>query len=183
MTTGKRVIPGTTVPSLNLLEGIVSTRMLDAARIASEALTQAGIPHALAGGLAVGAWGYLRATKDIDFIVGETAFVKKGVVVSFKPGIPSEVNGVKIKILSNPKVDEQTENPQTTRGVPVIEVEALIYLKLVAFRRQDKLDIVELLKAGSTDEREVRKYLGTIGAEPEIKQRFETLVQETDEER
>lgn len=35
------------------------------------ALSAAGIPFAVAGGFAVSLHGYVRATKDIDFIVGE----------------------------------------------------------------------------------------------------------------
>src|SRR5438477_162072 len=59
----------------SLLSDIVAQRVLDALRVASEALTRAGIAHAVIGGLAVGANGYPRATKDVDFLVGDDAFV------------------------------------------------------------------------------------------------------------
>ena len=62
------------VPDLALLDGVVAPEILAAMRSASAQLTQAGIPHALAGALAVGAWGYPRASKDVNFLVGDEAF-------------------------------------------------------------------------------------------------------------
>jgi hypothetical protein len=45
--------------------------------VASATLSELGVRHALVGGLAVGAWGYPRNTRDIDFLVGEEAFVHR----------------------------------------------------------------------------------------------------------
>ena len=53
-------------PDLRLLEGVVASPVLSAMRAASRALTSLGIRHAVAGGLAVGAYGYPRATQDVD---------------------------------------------------------------------------------------------------------------------
>ncbi len=61
----------THLPDLSLLDGIVAPRVLDALRVASEQLTRVGIRHALVGDLAVGAHGHPRATKDVDFLVGD----------------------------------------------------------------------------------------------------------------
>jgi hypothetical protein len=63
------------VPDLTLVEGVVSDKILRAAHAASSAYTKLGIRHALVGGLAVGAYGYARATKDVDFVVGDEAFI------------------------------------------------------------------------------------------------------------
>ncbi len=58
-------------PDLSSVEGVVAPGVLDAMRRASEVLTRLGVRHALVGGLVVGAHGYPRATKDVDFLVGD----------------------------------------------------------------------------------------------------------------
>ena len=60
--------------NLSVVEGVVAPRVLDAMRSASDELTRLGVRHALVGGLAVGAHGYPRATKGVDFLVGDEAF-------------------------------------------------------------------------------------------------------------
>src|ERR1700738_2528562 len=88
-------------PDLAALEGVVSSKVLNAMRISHEELTRAGVPHLLAGGLAVGAYGYPRATKDVDFLVGEEAFMHHGAgIVTMKPGVPIQVAGVAVDHLS-----------------------------------------------------------------------------------
>jgi hypothetical protein len=61
-------------PDLSRLRGIVAPEVIEAAIIASRELRDKGVAHALAGGLAVGAYGYPRTTDDVDFLVGEDAF-------------------------------------------------------------------------------------------------------------
>src|SRR5258708_6411006 len=68
--------PSSDPPDLARLRGVVAPEILAAAEVASRILREAGIPHALAGGLAVGAHGYPRTTDDVDFLVGDEAFVK-----------------------------------------------------------------------------------------------------------
>src|SRR3981189_564915 len=63
-------------PDLALVHGVVAPEILRAAELASQKLREAGVPHALAGGLAVGAHGYPRTTDDVDFLVGDEAFEK-----------------------------------------------------------------------------------------------------------
>ncbi|MFN0121927.1 MAG: hypothetical protein ACKV2V_15645 [Blastocatellia bacterium] len=74
----------------------VAPRVRDAALKTAEQLKHLGIRHALAGGLAAGAHGYVRATTDVDFLVGEEAFDHQGLLVAFKPGVPIEVDGIRI---------------------------------------------------------------------------------------
>ena len=58
-------------------------------RVASARLTELGVRHVLVGGLAVGAWGHARATKHVDFLVGEEAFEHHpGGLVTMKYGVP-----------------------------------------------------------------------------------------------
>src|SRR5947209_1805836 len=63
-------------PDLTLVRGVVASEILTAAALASQKLREAEIPHALTGGLAVGAYGYPRTTADVHFLVGDEAFEK-----------------------------------------------------------------------------------------------------------
>ena len=78
----------THTPDLCLLEGTVSDKVLSAMRVASAQLSKLGVRHWLVGGLAVGAHGHPRATKDVDFLVGDEAFEHDGGGwISMKPGV------------------------------------------------------------------------------------------------
>lgn len=99
----------------------VAPRVRDAAIKTSARLTDLGIRHALAGGLAVGAHGYIRATTDVDFLVGDEAFDHQGLLVAFKPGVPIEVDGIRIYHLSptalGPQLEEVLNNLPMTEGL------------------------------------------------------------------
>jgi len=135
------------VPDLRLLEGVVSDRILLAMRDATLRLDDLQIPYALIGGLAVGAHGAPRATKDVDFLVGEEAFEHHGPIVSFRAGLPIETFLV-----------EAIQEAIQSFGVPVIGIGPLIYMKLSAGRRQDEADVQRLMEAGN-HERTAREYL------------------------
>jgi hypothetical protein len=116
------------VPDFKLLEGVIAPRILHAARAASHSMTRTGIRHALIGGLAVGAYGYVRATKDVDFLVDEDAFEHHGGgIVTHKAGIPIEVSGVAVDVLSDPAVDEQLDSSIDSQGVPIVRLEVLVF--------------------------------------------------------
>jgi hypothetical protein len=140
----------------------VSPQVRDAAIKTAEQLNNLGIRHALAGGLAVGAHGYVRATTDVDFLVGEEAFEHQGSLVAFKAGVPIEVDGVSIDYLSpvslGPQLEEVLDHPPINEGLAIVPIEVLIYMKLAARRRRDLVDVVELVKAGA-DVTRVRNYL------------------------
>jgi hypothetical protein len=59
--------------------------------------------------LAVGAHGYIRATTDVDFCIGEEAFEHQGFLVAFKAGVSIEVDGVRIDYLSPAALGKQLE--------------------------------------------------------------------------
>lgn len=94
---------------------------------------------ALVEGLAVGAHGYPRTTEDVDFLVGDEAFVKhaSGLVTLKVPLIA--VGNVRVDFLS---VDESTGEgdqlrpalpcPLPGEPVPIVPLTALVYLKLKA---------------------------------------------------
>lgn len=134
---------------LRLVEDVVASRVLDATRTASRVLTSLGIRHAVAGAFAVGAHGHPRATKVVDFLVGEEAFEHHaGGLVTLKNGVPVEVDGVLVDLLSTKGEGE----------LSVVSAGALVYLKLKSPRFKDRADVVELVKAG-LDVPAARDYL------------------------
>lgn len=153
-------------PDLSRLRGVVAPEILQAAEIASAKLREAGIPHALAGGLAVGAHGYPRTTDDVDFLVGDEAFVKhSGGLVTLKLPLIA-VGDVRIDFVS---IDESkgeskqlrpaVESPPVSEQVPIVPLTALVYMKLKAGRQKDTADLVELLKRGRIDLNGLDTYL------------------------
>ncbi len=164
---------------LNTAFQYVSPKVKEAAIKTAVQLDSLNIRYALAGGLAVGAHGYVRATMDVDFLVGEEAFDHHGTIVTFKAGVPIEVSGIRIDYLSPVALGAQLEDvlnaPPTTDGLAVVPIEALIYMKLVARRRKDQLDVVELVKAGA-NVKHVQNYLQEYA--PDLIPLFEELAEE-----
>ncbi len=147
------------LPDLHLLDGVVAPNVLDAMHAASEALKNVGVRHVVVGGLAVGAHGYPRATKDVDFLVGEEAFEHHaGGLVTMKPGAPIQVSGVAIDFLSIGADEKHLEAALANSG-EIAPAAVLVYLKLKSPRLKDRADVVELIKAG-LDAGTVRNYLG-----------------------
>jgi hypothetical protein len=137
-------------PDVSLLDDTVSPRILEAMRVASARLTELGVRHVLVGGLAVGAWGYARATRDVDFLVGEEAFEQHpGGLVTMKYGVPIQVGGVAVDLLSASANNREDvlESPRSG-GVPVAPLAVLIYLKLKSPRPRDLADVMELIRLG-----------------------------------
>lgn len=146
-------------PDPALLVDVIAPRVLDAWRAASEALTRAGVRHVVIGGLAVGANGYPRATKDVDFLVGDEAFNRHaGGLVTMNPAIPIEVNGVAIDYLSPHAGEDHLGAALSEPPGSFIDVARLVYLKLKASRLQDRADVAGLVKSG-LDVDACRSYL------------------------
>jgi hypothetical protein len=169
-----------TKPDLSLLDGVVAPEVLDALRRGSEALTRARVRHVVVGGLAVGANGYPRATKDVDFLVGQEAFVHHpGGLVTLRPEVPFQVNGVAIDLLS-PEADEPFLNDVLAQPPgSIMEAGPLVYMKLKASRLRDRGDVAELVKK-SIDVAAVRSYLQQHA--PPMAARFDDLVREAEAE-
>lgn len=140
-------------PSLDANEGVVSSRILDALKQASATLDALGIPHAIVGGLAVGAWGHPRATKDVDFLVREAdAFDAHGVIVAFKSGVPININKVQVDYLTTESIDvglEDSSEVDPKSGYNFVSIEVLFLMKLIAHRMQDQADVVNLIRKGA----------------------------------
>lgn len=154
------------LPDLKLTRGVVASEIIDAAGLASRELWDAGIPHALAGGLAVGAHGYPRTTDDVDFLVGDEAFVKhEGGFVTLKLPLIA-IGKIRVDFVS---IDESRDEERQLRpaleeaplsnGVPIVPLPALVYMKLKAGRQKDTADLVELLKRGRVDLEAMDQYL------------------------
>jgi hypothetical protein len=141
------------------MEEAVAPKVLAALDLASQALTRAQVRHLVVGGLAVAANGYPRATLDVDFLVGPEAFdVHEGGLVTLRVGVPFQVNGVAIDLLSaqadEPFLEaELAAPPGSIAGAPL-----LVYLKLKSPRHKDRTDVIELVKAG-VDVDACRAYL------------------------
>lgn len=142
-----------TPTTLDELRGHVPDTHVDGAKLASDVFRKRGIKHVLVGGLAVGINGYPRPTKDIDFLVDESAFDFLGPLVTHKPGLPISYRGVGIDWVSLEPHERSALDVFLTLPnegeVPVIPVEPLIAMKVLAGRHKDQTDIVELVKAGA----------------------------------
>jgi hypothetical protein len=162
-------------PDVSLLDTTVAAPILNAMRTASAKLNELGVRHVLVGGLAVGAWGHPRATKDVDFLVGEEAFEHHaGGLVTMKYGVPIQVGGVPVDLLS--ATANGCEDALAITGiadVPVAPLEVLIYLKLSSPRPQDFADVIALIRLGVDRER-IRTDLET--RSPQLVERWDRAV-------
>jgi hypothetical protein len=96
----------------------VASSVRNAVLTTAAELKRLGVRHALAGGLAVGAHGYIRAASDVNFLVGDEAFDHHGVFMTFKPGVPIAVEGVCIGYLSPVAFGALLEDARITQLSP-----------------------------------------------------------------
>ena len=146
-------------PDPSLLEGVVAQEVLDAMRVASAALKRVGVRHVVVGGLAVGANGFPRATKDVDFLVGDEAFERHaGGLVTLRPGVPFQVNRVAVDFIGPEEGEGFLARALEAEPGSMIEGPPLVYMKLKSPRHKDRTDVIELVKAGLDLDR-CREYL------------------------
>lgn len=129
-----------------------------------------GIPYTLMGGLAVAAWGAPRATEDIDLLAEaspspelDAALRAAGFGVEWRRGGPDDPIPLLLRLrsASGPEIDvicatRTWEREMLNRSIrvripggletPVIAVEDLIVLKLMAGGPGDLADVVDLLE-------------------------------------
>lgn len=146
-------------------------------------LQSQGIPHMLVGGLAVGARGYPRSTKDADFMVTDDAFrlTSKGLVLGMNHDLPYEVGKIGIDYLS-PRSAGESAALERTRGASKLRaapVEVLVRMKLKIGRARDEGDVVEMLKAGAS-RKKIRSFLWRDA--PELMEKFNALCLKADQE-
>lgn len=128
---------------------------------ALDAYEATGVRFALVGGLAVGAYGEPRATKDIDFLVGDEAFVRSGPIISYAHHFPLEAYGTPIDVVPlpelpasrwrilNEELHRSDVDTTTGRPVPILSARGVAFMKLIAMRPRDVHDVVSMLDSGA----------------------------------
>src|SRR5262245_2230537 len=148
-----------TRPDPSLLRGVVAPEVLEAMRTASAALISVGIRHVVVGGLAVGANGFPRATRDVDFLVGDEAFEHHpDGLVTLRAGVPFQVRDVAVDFISPARDEAFLAAALDAEPGSIIEGPALVYMKLKSPRHKDRTDVIELVKTG-LDVEACRVYL------------------------
>lgn len=140
------------------------------------ALERAGVAYAVVGGNAVAAWvaqadpSATRATKDVDLLVDRSALGRvdevmqreglervdlRRLVLYIDPAEPSKRAGVHLVWANelirpsygcpSPLVSESVVDPQ---GFRVIDLPALVRMKLTSFRDIDRVHVGDLLEVG-----------------------------------
>lgn len=139
-----------------------AAKMRDALLAANAAYAALGVPYALVGGLAAGAHGEPRVTKDVDFLVGDEAFVRSGPIIAFAKPMPLQAYDVAIDPIPLPEEPSRKSilaraltgaGVDRTLGVdvPVVAATWLAFMKLASPRAKDLGDVVAMLRAGTVD--------------------------------
>jgi hypothetical protein len=147
-------------------------------RRAAAALEQAGIPYAVADGNAVAAWvsevdeAAVRNTQDVDILLrradfdrAKAAFAGAGFVYRHASGIDMFLDGPDAKardavhiVFAGEKVrrDHLLPAPDVDRSKPtptcnVLDLAALVRMKLTSFRDKDRTHLRDLIDIGLVD--------------------------------
>lgn len=146
---------------------------------ATAALEKAGVPYAVIGGNAVGAWvarvdeSAVRNTQDVHLMIrredldeAKAALAEVGFIHRRVAGIDMFLDGPKAKardavhvLFAGEKVRpeyvlpapqvEESESVQTYR---ILKLDALVRMKLTSFRRKDQVHLQDLAGVGLIDE-------------------------------
>ncbi len=170
---------------------------------AAAALNQAGIPHVVVGGNAVAAWvarvelEAVRNTKDVDLLVRRedferltetlesVGFIYRNVagVDLFLDGPEGSVRSAIHVVFAAEKVrpDYLVPAPDVTESEPgpeftVATLEALVRMKLTAFRLKDRVHLLDLLEVGLIDESWCDRF------PPELGSRLHEIIESPDRE-
>lgn len=175
------------------------------ARKLADACEAAGIPYAVGGALALGVWGFPRATNDVDLdifvpperlepVLGELA--RAGFDVDRDAAIASArsrgdfklwCGGMRVDVFvsSIPFYDSVERRvrraPLEGRDASFLSPEDLVIFKLLFFRRKDLLDVERLVAfVGPAFERDyVRRWLvDLVGADDERIARWDELLRD-----
>ncbi len=170
----------------NLTDSGLDPRVVATLHEISRRLTLAGIRHAVVGALAVGVYGWARATKDVDLLLGDEAWARlpSGERRALVP-LPESIDGVGVDYLpldiAGDFLNSALDHPFTSEGVPIAPPEVVVCTKLLRMAMRDQADIVEMIKAGLIDVVEVRRYL--VEHTPMLVSRWEALAAQAETER
>ena len=165
------------------------------------ALEAAGIPYAIAGGNAVAAWvatvdpSATRFTRDVDLLVARntldavrTALEAAGFRYRHASGLDVFVDGKEGKAgdgvhlvfaaeqlrpehpLPSPSLEESKPGP----GGRLVTLDALVRLKLNAYRRKDQMHLLDMINVGLLDQ----TWLTRVA--PEHRDRLQALLDDPD---
>ena len=173
------------------------------ARRITAALDQAGIPHVIIGGHAVAAWvarvdlEAVRNTKDVDILIRREDFPRVIEVACRAGFVHQNVGGVDL-FLDGPegsvrsavhivfagelvRTDHPLTAPDVTESEPgpefrVATLDALVRMKLTAFRLKDQVHLLDLLEVGLIDATWSNRL------PPELATRFQDILNSQDRE-
>ena len=93
---------------------------------------------------------YLRNTNNIDFLIEDNAFEVRDGVVFTRFEFPIKYRGTPVNWVTmndfEKKILLQYLCVPTKGEIPIMPIEPLIVMKLIAGRHKDRTDIIELLK-------------------------------------
>ena len=168
---------------------------------ATDALERAGVPYAVAGGNAVAAWvarvdeAAVRNTQDVDILLrradlpqAQAALERVGFVYRHVAGMDVFLDGPNAKardavhvVFADEKVrpHEALPNPDAAQSelltqYRVLSLEALVQIKLTAFRDKDRTHLRDLLDVELIDQSWTSRY------PPELAERLQLLIDTPD---
>ncbi len=145
---------------------------------AASALEKAGISYAVAGGNAVAAWvsrvdeAAVRNTQDVDILIrrsdldaAATALAEAGFVRRHAAGVEMFLDGPEAKardaihvVFAGEKVRREyllpapdVEESEQTAAFRILDLEALVRMKLTSFRDKDRMHLRDLIDVGLID--------------------------------
>lgn len=166
-------------------------------RRAASALEQAGIPYAVADGNAVAAWvsevdeAAVRNTQDVDVVLrradlerAKQALASAGFVYRHSSGIDMFLDGPQAKardavhvVFAGEKVRKEYTQPapdvdesKPTPTCKVLDLNALVRMKLTSYRRKDQVHLLDLIEVGLIDASWPARL------PPELGERLQTLL-------
>lgn len=153
---------GDPTPALDDIFESVTPQVRRAVREAHLAYAALGARHALIGDLAMIFHGEPCDEPDVAFLVGHEAFETRGLVVSFRAGVPLAVGDVAVDSIVAPApfravLDQALDAAVLLDGVPVVTAEHLVFMKLISTSRRDLGDVELLVRGGRVDVARVRK--------------------------
>src|SRR5262249_41147535 len=137
------------------------------------------------GALAIGVYGWPRATKDVDVLLGDEAWDKQrsGALIP-RVELPPVLCGVGIDYLpidvGGPFLEIAVSSPFLTEGLPIAPPEVVVCTKLFRHASRDRTDIIEMIKARLVELPPIRAYLTE--HTPVFLRRWDELVADAEEE-
>ncbi len=150
---------------------ITTEEGLKAASAVIQVAEESGIDYALAGGISLHLYGFLRATTDVDIISEKALPIKKTKNLSFGgESYPVKVGNKIIDVDWIVRNDEEEifyqaalEDAAEFEGIKVITPEWLVIIKHLAGRAKDKNDLNWLLQQDDLVDRElVKQHIKTV---------------------